>query len=292
MTFLSKRIIVLGLPYSGIGRMTALYRYNSYNVLSMHIDKMADCINSGNYDFDSILNGWEVLWGLPILLHWKEFADSNYTFVLLKRNYAQWKSNARTLLDDRIRRSTTSIKQQTVSNKNAFQRNTDLIQQVFTTFLDDEWTQEAYDEYYDSLIAYIHILDCEYKVVDPWKGSDMETLSRLYNLKGFVKPDYDEPSLLQMAKNYRKELKEWKRKGKIIRSPERMEEIYSICTDCDEFEKESSSCNVCGCYLDPKRKRFNKIAWATTECPLKKWTAEKGLKVNTRGCKKTKKHTK
>jgi uncharacterized paraquat-inducible protein A len=49
-------------------------------------------------------------------------------------------------------------------------------------------------------------------------------------------------------------------------------ERYSICIDCDKFDKIRSECMVCGCSLSKKRVFLNKLAWADQECPVGKWS--------------------
>lgn len=46
---------------------------------------------------------------------------------------------------------------------------------------------------------------------------------------------------------------------------------YSICIDCDKFNREKSECGVCGCAISKKSKFLNKLAWADQECPEGKW---------------------
>lgn len=47
---------------------------------------------------------------------------------------------------------------------------------------------------------------------------------------------------------------------------------YFICITCDQFDKQKSQCNVCGCNITRKSQFLNKLAWADQECPLGKWT--------------------
>lgn len=46
---------------------------------------------------------------------------------------------------------------------------------------------------------------------------------------------------------------------------------YNICINCDQFNKNKSTCEVCGCNLSTKSKFLNKLAWADQECPIGKW---------------------
>lgn len=86
------------------------------------------------------------------------------------------------------------------------------------------------------------------------------------------------PTTLELAGRYFKEREEWSNQGKPLRSDEEMEHIFSICQSCPLFEKISEKfgrCGDCGCMLHKSRKFMNKIAWATTSCPLDepKWSA-------------------
>lgn len=46
---------------------------------------------------------------------------------------------------------------------------------------------------------------------------------------------------------------------------------YQICESCEDFNKEYSQCNICGCAISKKSKFLNKLAWADQECPKQKW---------------------
>jgi hypothetical protein len=86
-------------------------------------------------------------------------------------------------------------------------------------------------------------------------------------------------TLLEKAKRYLAERKRWANEDKPVRSPEEMERIFNICRECPLFNKStevSGTCNECGCSLHKSRLTLNKIAWATTSCPLEepKWVAE------------------
>lgn len=73
-----------------------------------------------------------------------------------------------------------------------------------------------------------------------------------------------------------KEYIKWFLKGKPFRSDKEMDRIFGICEKCPEFERYApgctfGNCKVCGCHIDKNDKSMNKIAWATTKCPLRKW---------------------
>lgn len=46
---------------------------------------------------------------------------------------------------------------------------------------------------------------------------------------------------------------------------------YSICQQCDKFNKAKNQCDVCGCFLSTSKKFLNKLAWADQECPVGNW---------------------
>lgn len=52
-----------------------------------------------------------------------------------------------------------------------------------------------------------------------------------------------------------------------------IQERFSICsTQCDMYNKQDSTCLVCGCNVNNKKIFMNKLAWADQECPLGKWS--------------------
>ena len=83
--------------------------------------------------------------------------------------------------------------------------------------------------------------------------------------------------------SYLKERFKWNKFGKPTRTDKEIQEIFNICKECHLFQKHdenSGKCGVCGCNLsNDKNVAFNKIAWATTHCPLDppKWSTN--LKV-------------
>lgn len=46
---------------------------------------------------------------------------------------------------------------------------------------------------------------------------------------------------------------------------------YSICTNCEFFDKKDSQCLQCGCNINNKKMFLNKLAWADQHCPIGKW---------------------
>lgn len=87
---------------------------------------------------------------------------------------------------------------------------------------------------------------------------------------------------MNLIRQYNKERKEWKQAGKPLRSDDRIQELYSICSSCPMFEKGKGyvpgydRCGICGCQLHPSAKKLNKLSWATTQCPANPplWTSD------------------
>jgi uncharacterized paraquat-inducible protein A len=50
-------------------------------------------------------------------------------------------------------------------------------------------------------------------------------------------------------------------------------ERYDICVQCENFNKDKSICNICGCNLSRRKEFMNKLAWADSECPINKWSS-------------------
>lgn len=57
-------------------------------------------------------------------------------------------------------------------------------------------------------------------------------------------------------------------------SQEQINTRYSICQNCEYYDKELSQCGVCGCNISKKKIFMNKLAWADQECPKGKWGKE------------------
>ncbi len=83
---------------------------------------------------------------------------------------------------------------------------------------------------------------------------------------------------------YLSERKEWRRAGSPIRPEGEMTRIFmELCSPCEYFSGtpgKNGKCKICGCFLHPTSKTMNKIAWATTSCPLpdpkwKEWNTTK-----------------
>jgi hypothetical protein len=46
---------------------------------------------------------------------------------------------------------------------------------------------------------------------------------------------------------------------------------FSICLTCDNYDQHNQECLQCGCNINQKRIFLNKLAWADQKCPLDKW---------------------
>lgn len=73
-----------------------------------------------------------------------------------------------------------------------------------------------------------------------------------------------------------KEVVRWVLRGCPIRDEKKMSEIFQVCEQCPEFDRYAPGvdygiCKVCKCNLHRTDKKLNKIAWATTKCPLGRW---------------------
>ena len=73
---------------------------------------------------------------------------------------------------------------------------------------------------------------------------------------------------------FNEERKAWKDAGEPMRPEGEMTRIFmEECSPCKYFKRlvgQRGKCKVCGCFLHPKSKTINKLAWATTQCPLPK----------------------
>lgn len=80
--------------------------------------------------------------------------------------------------------------------------------------------------------------------------------------------------------NYKEENRKWNDSGNPLRTPERINELFQICSQCPHFVKlpliTTGQCSICSCFIKQHSNTLNKLAWATTECPdsPKRWEAE------------------
>jgi hypothetical protein len=78
---------------------------------------------------------------------------------------------------------------------------------------------------------------------------------------------------MSLVNNFLEEYKKWHEAGSPVRSPEKIEELFIICSSniCENYEPIKDGrgkCGVCGCNLKRKGRIMNKLSWATTKCPL------------------------
>lgn len=101
------------------------------------------------------------------------------------------------------------------------------------------------------------------------KGSK---LAARYEGQGIGQP----PGLVRKAWNYFTALAKWTAAGKPVRTQERIDEIYAICSGCPLFKGGICTHIACGCEISRKKATDHKLAWATESCPLvpPKWSAE------------------
>ena len=76
------------------------------------------------------------------------------------------------------------------------------------------------------------------------------------------------PSMLDMLKNFAKEVKDYAKEG----APNVTEEVYEKrlgeCDACEHLRRDAMRCGKCGCLVEHKAK------WATSSCPDKRWLKE------------------
>lgn len=87
-----------------------------------------------------------------------------------------------------------------------------------------------------------------------------------------------EPSFLEKAKNFSSAFIKDISTGMKRCTEEEIQERLEICRDCPLFKKYSDEpirgvCThkSCGCNIKDTQEYWNKLAWKSQECPLKKW---------------------
>ena len=73
------------------------------------------------------------------------------------------------------------------------------------------------------------------------------------------------PSLMDMMKNFTKEVVEYAKKGAPHVTEAQYTERLKTCGSCPFLKREVMRCGKCGCVVEHKAK------WATTTCPEKRW---------------------
>lgn len=102
-----------------------------------------------------------------------------------------------------------------------------------------------------------------------------EELEKIEEVEAFLENEQKDmakyPSTFQMARNLAKEIwntgKKAARGLPIIVSTEVGFQRLQTCEGCDRFDKESSRCHECGCFMKTKTQL------AAASCPLGKWNA-------------------
>jgi hypothetical protein len=54
-------------------------------------------------------------------------------------------------------------------------------------------------------------------------------------------------------------------------SQELIDQRYSICISCDDYDSQNKECLHCGCNINNKKIFMNKLAWRDQKCPINKW---------------------
>lgn len=80
----------------------------------------------------------------------------------------------------------------------------------------------------------------------------------------------DNPSAMQMAKNLISSVKDiaggmFAGKGVLV-TDEQYKERLAICHECPFFNRETTRCSKCGCFMKAK------AGFKQTECPIGKWS--------------------
>jgi hypothetical protein len=88
--------------------------------------------------------------------------------------------------------------------------------------------------------------------------------------------------MFDKLKRFISERAKWKKAGSVYRTTNEAQQLFEICKKCEHFKKKGpaeGSCGICGCRLTRSKEYFNKLAWATTRCPLEppKWVEMKGF---------------
>ncbi len=78
------------------------------------------------------------------------------------------------------------------------------------------------------------------------------------------------PTATAKAASVASDFGSWLASGCPMRSAGERERIKAICHGCPKYK--DNSCTLCGCRLSTK------ISWATTDCPIGKWDADKNVK--------------
>lgn len=93
--------------------------------------------------------------------------------------------------------------------------------------------------------------------------------------------------MFENIKQYIIERAKWRKSGKPLRTPERIEQLFKICSSnqCLNYiskDIDRGECNICHCNLLRQGNYFNKLAWGTTRCPLEHplWVEENVYQID------------
>ena len=76
------------------------------------------------------------------------------------------------------------------------------------------------------------------------------------------------PSIMQMIKNFSRDLVVYIAKGSPNVTEEDYKERLKTSETCPSFNKHAMRCTTCGCLIEHKAK------WKTTFCPEEKWKSQ------------------
>ena len=88
------------------------------------------------------------------------------------------------------------------------------------------------------------------------------------------------PPLVKRAANYIASLAEHTANGQKTVPPEVRESRWKICEPCEHRNREHNACSLCGCSLKAGGLLGDKLDWAVSSCPVKKWDKWDAEQVN------------
>ena len=82
-------------------------------------------------------------------------------------------------------------------------------------------------------------------------------------------------SIFKRSYHYSRALYRWVKARRPLRSEAEIKWIFEThCKPCEAYDTKGSLCSHCGCRVNlMKTAPLNKIAMATEECPLDKWSS-------------------
>lgn len=73
------------------------------------------------------------------------------------------------------------------------------------------------------------------------------------------------PSLMDMMKNFAKDVIEYAKEGAPHVTKSQYNERLKVCGACPHLDRDTMRCKQCGCVVEHKAK------WGTTTCPKNRW---------------------